>query len=167
MGRPTKIEAIPSIQPAAGATDRFAQAAILGLYDPDRRRTVIHLGDISTWPRAVEALRVALGEETAQAGRGIRILSGTVGSPTLAAQIASFLEQYPQARWVQYEPDARDAAREGTRLAFGTRSRSDTDFARADVVLALESDFLTPVWGRCGGPRFHGRAAGSMPINRR
>ena len=153
MGRPTKIEGNPEHPASRGATDRFAQAAILGLYDPDRSQTVIHLGDISTWPRAVEALRVALGEETAQAGRGIRILSGTVGSPTLAAQIASFLEQYPQARWVQYEPDARDAAREGTRLAFGTPLEVRHDFARADVVLALESDFLTTGVGTVAAAR--------------
>ena len=40
MGRPTKIEGNPEHPASLGATDAFTQAAILGLYDPDRAQTV-------------------------------------------------------------------------------------------------------------------------------
>ena len=49
MGRPTKIEGNPEHPASLGATDTFTQAAILGLYDPDRAKTVTNRGEISAW----------------------------------------------------------------------------------------------------------------------
>ena len=41
LGRPTKIEG-NNLHPASlGGTDVFAQASILGMYDPDRSQTII------------------------------------------------------------------------------------------------------------------------------
>src|SRR4029079_14663511 len=49
MGRPTKIEGNPDPPASLGATDTFTQAAVLGLYDPDRAKTLTSRGEISTW----------------------------------------------------------------------------------------------------------------------
>ena len=49
MGRPTKIEGNPEHPGSLGGTDVFAQAATLGMYDPDRSQTVMHDGRISDW----------------------------------------------------------------------------------------------------------------------
>src|SRR6202050_3519968 len=45
MGRPTKIEGNDRHPASLGGTDVFAQAHILGLYDPDRSQSVVSMGD--------------------------------------------------------------------------------------------------------------------------
>ncbi len=141
-GRPTKIEGNPEHPSSRGATDLFAQAAILGLYDPDRSQTITNLGEIRTFGSFVTAVRSVLSAQQPGRGVGIRILSETVASPTLAAQIQEFLTRYPLAKWVQWEPVGRHGAREGSRLAFGDYVDAQYAIEKAEVIVALDADFL-------------------------
>lgn len=146
-GRPTKIEGNKDHPASLGAADAFSQASVLGLYDPDRSQTLTHLGDIVTWPAFLGAVRPALDAQRAVAAlkpakSGLRILTGTVTSPTLAHQIKTLLATLPTAKWHQYDPAGRDNAREGSRLAFGQYANAVYHFDKADVVLSLDSDFL-------------------------
>jgi MoCo/4Fe-4S cofactor protein with predicted Tat translocation signal len=141
-GRPTKIEGNPDHPSSLGATDLFAQAAILGLYDPDRSQTITHLGEIRTFDAFAAAMRGVLAAQAGSQGAGIRVLSETVASPTLAAQMEDFLRRFPQAKWVQWEPFGRHNAREGSRLAFGEYLDPQYAIEKADVVLSLDADFL-------------------------
>ena len=84
-GRPTKIEGNPSHPASLGATDVFAQAALLDLYDPDRMRTLTHMGEIVPWSAFIGAMRTVATTQQATKGAGLRILTETVCSPTLAA----------------------------------------------------------------------------------
>src|SRR5687767_14089902 len=90
-GRPTKIEGNPDHPSSLGATDLFAQASILGLYDPDRSQTLTNLGEIRPFSTFASAGQGALGSQKASQGAGIRILSETVASPTMGAQVDEFL----------------------------------------------------------------------------
>jgi MoCo/4Fe-4S cofactor protein with predicted Tat translocation signal len=137
MGRPTKIEGNPDHPSSLGATDAFMQASILGLYDPDRSQVVRHLGEISTWSEFIGALQAPLKNPGA-----LRLLTQTISSPTLGAQIQQLLAQYPGIRWHQWEPVSRDNVREGLRVAFGAYVNAVYHFDKANVVVALDSDFM-------------------------
>src|SRR5438552_18565169 len=84
LGRPTKIEGNPDHPASLGATDLFHQASVLGLYDPDRSQTVTYLGEPRTWDEAKTALRSAMQKQRDRRGTGVRLLTETVVSPTLA-----------------------------------------------------------------------------------
>jgi MoCo/4Fe-4S cofactor protein with predicted Tat translocation signal len=141
-GRPTKIEGNPDHPSSLGATDPFMQAAILSLYDPDRSQTVRHLGEISTWGEFIGAMQPVLTDARTRSGAGVRILTQTVNSPTVGAQIQQFLASYPAARWHQWEPAGRDNAREGGRLAFGSYVNTVYHFDKANTVVSLDANFL-------------------------
>jgi MoCo/4Fe-4S cofactor protein with predicted Tat translocation signal len=142
MGRPTKIEGNPQHPDSLGATDVFTQAAVLSLYDPDRSQVVSHNGLIQTWEDFFAALRSEMAAQRPKQGAGLRILTETVTSPFLAAQIADVLKAFPKARWHQYEPITRDGVREGARLAFGDVYETRYRLEKADVILSLDADFL-------------------------
>src|SRR5262245_35028113 len=141
-GRPTKIEGNPDHPSSRGATDLFAQASILGLYDPDRSRNITNLGDIRPFSAFVTALQDPLKAQEARQGAGIRILTETVASPTLGAQIREFLTRFPRAKWIQWEPAGRHNARAGSQLAFGEYVDAQYAIDKADVILSLDADFL-------------------------
>jgi MoCo/4Fe-4S cofactor protein with predicted Tat translocation signal len=142
MGRPTKIEGNPEHPGSLGGTDVFAQASVLTLYDPDRSQTVIHEGRISDWDSFSVAMSNMRGQQSPK-GTGLHILTETVTSPSLAAQISAALKQFPEAKWHQYEQCGRDNVRAGAKLAFGKPVNPIYKFDKADVIVSLDADFLT------------------------
>jgi molybdopterin-containing oxidoreductase family iron-sulfur binding subunit len=142
-GRPTKIEGNPDHPASLGATDVFAQASVLNLYDPERSQSVQHLGRISTWGDLQSAINGRLQALTPLGGEGVRLLTGAVTSPTLAAQIQELLTKMPRARWHQWEAAGRHGERAAAQRAFGQPLDARYDFSRAAVVVAIESDVLT------------------------
>ncbi len=142
LGRPTKIEGNDKHPASLGGTDVFTQAALLGMYDPDRSQTITHLGEVNSWSAFVRETKGALTVQKNLAGAGIRILTQTISSPTLADQLRAFLRIYPQAKWHVYEPVNRDNVLEGAKLAFGQPVETRYDFTKADVIVSLDADFL-------------------------
>ena len=123
-GRPTKVEGNPLHPSSLGATDVFAQAAVLDLWDPDRSQAVTQRpGTIASWAAFDDAWRK-------QRGEGLRLLTGPITSPSLRAQIAALLKRWPGARWHQYSPTA----------PFGRDTHPVYRFDRARCIVALASD---------------------------
>ncbi len=142
LGRPTKIEGNDQHPASLGGTDIFTQASILGLYDPDRSQSVVSMGDQRSFSALLAAVRGPLSAQKALQGAGIRILTPTISSPTLADQLRNFLKIYPQAKWHVYEPINRDNVLEGAKMAFGQPVETRYDLSRADVIVSLDADFL-------------------------
>ena len=142
MGRPTKIEGNPEHPASQGSSDSFMQASILTLYDPDRSRALNNAGLISTWNAFFSAISAPLESQRLNQGGGLRILTETVTSPTLASQLEELMTKFPKAKWHQIEPAGRDYVYEGSRLAFGDVVETVYRFNKAEVILSLDADFL-------------------------
>ena len=141
-GRPTKIEGNPDHPGSRGATDAFAQAAILDLYDPDRSRAITNLGEIRPWADLLGIVRNAVAAQQSRQGAGIRVLTESVSSPTLASQIEELLTRFPSAKWHRWDPASPANTRAGVRLAFGEDVEAQYRFDLADVIVTLDCDFL-------------------------
>src|SRR5580658_1341308 len=141
-GRPTKIEGNSEHPGSLGPSDIFSQAAILQFWDPDRSQSVYLDGRVSTWSDFA-AKTGNYRTRLLPKGSGLRILTETITSPTLGAQMKTLLAQYPEAKWHQYEPCGADSVREGARMAFGRPVNTVYHFDQADVIVSLDADFLT------------------------
>ena len=172
-GRPTKIEGNPLHPASLGATDAFAQAALLDLYDPDRMQTLTHRGEILPWSSFLGAMRTVTTAQQATKGAGLRILTETVCSPTLAAQIDEILARFPAAAWHQWDPGGELNAAAGLRMFAGSDVSAHYNIENAAVVVSLDADFFgcgAGIFATRGSSRDAGdrkaRAAGSTPPKR-
>jgi MoCo/4Fe-4S cofactor protein with predicted Tat translocation signal len=151
-GRPTKIEGNPDhpnnrnaedpSDRGSSATDLFAQASILTLYDPDRSQTLTYREEIRPWTAFVADINTALEEHKKDQGAGLRFLTETVISPTLAFQLKTILTAFSSAKWHQYEPATRSNAHAGAVAALGEPVSITYRFDQAERILAIDSDFL-------------------------
>ncbi|MGH7000236.1 MAG: TAT-variant-translocated molybdopterin oxidoreductase, partial [Stellaceae bacterium] len=147
MGRPVKVEGNPQHPASLGATDVFAQAQVLDFYDPDRAWAIMAHG----FPGDQQGLQTALLAQRAKIaesrGKGLRILTGTITSPTLATQLDALLASYPQARWHSWEPISRANVSKGAVLAYGQPVEVTPKLDVADVIFAIDSDLLSSAPG--------------------
>ncbi|MGJ0239905.1 TAT-variant-translocated molybdopterin oxidoreductase [Novosphingobium fluoreni] len=130
MARPIKLEGNPKHPASDGATDAFTQAALLGLYDPERSKAPRRDGRATDWVHVDTMIAGLRARLDANGGVGLRILTGRCGSPTLCGQLDALLARWPQARWHQWAPVPRRPA--------------PLRLAEAEVVIALDDDIIGP-----------------------
>jgi molybdopterin-containing oxidoreductase family iron-sulfur binding subunit len=147
QGRPIKIEGNPLHPASLGATDVFAQASVLQLWDPDRSAVVLQRLQgtteqlaASSWSAFETAWRLQSARAAARGGDGWHLLSGPVTSPTLRAQIATLRARYPALRWHVHAPACNASEAVGLQAAFGQPLAPLWHFDRARCVLALAAD---------------------------
>ncbi len=140
-GRPIRIDGNVEHPWSRGGTDPFAQASVLGLYDPDRSQAVRYLGRASSWQAFRAATVGPLAVLRANRGAGLRLLTGTVTSPTLLSRIAALQAAYPEMVWHGQDPTHGDSAA-ASRAAFGRAVQPRYHFDRASAVVSLDGDFL-------------------------
>jgi len=141
-GRPTKMEGNPLHPASLGASDNHAQASVLDLYDPARRRFLTRSGkkaEPTEWDAEVARIR---NEAGANAGASLAILADETLSPTRERLRADLLRQFPQATWAVYEPLAPGRDLEAATAAFGTGAEVRFDLSAAKAILSVDCDFL-------------------------
>src|SRR5713101_6754819 len=141
-GRPIKLEGNPLHQASGGATDTFVQASILDLYDPSRSQRFVHKGKASNraeFDTYIGRLRDTLAS---QQGDGLAFLVGETLSPTRERLRTELEKMFPSMRWCVYEPLLSQEQTTAVKSAFGAGARLIPKLDRADVILALDSDFL-------------------------
>ena len=130
-GRPTHIAGNPLHPLSLGATDVWTTASLLDLYDPDRLQSVLHQGSATSW-EAFEQVFLSLQRELrTTGGAGFCLVTPPLHSPTELRLIAHILAALPQARWYVHDP-----------IDSATALENRFDLANADIIFALESDFL-------------------------
>jgi molybdopterin-containing oxidoreductase family iron-sulfur binding subunit len=143
-GRPTKVEGNPRHPASHGAASAWAQAAVLGLYDPDRAdRVRLHSTadpdgeEASDW----DAFGKWWAERaTALAGDGgakLAVVAAPFASPTLARLARELRARYPAMRWASWDPLSEEATFAGNG---GMRPVYQLD--RAKVAVAVDCDLL-------------------------
>jgi MoCo/4Fe-4S cofactor protein with predicted Tat translocation signal len=141
-GRPIKLEGNPLHPASGGATDTFVQASILDLYDPSRSQRFVHNGKTSNraeFDAYIGTLRNVL---PGQQGDGLAFLVEENHSPTRERLRGELEKIFPSMRWCVYEPLLSQEQIIAAQSSFGAGARVLPKFDRADVILALDSDFL-------------------------
>ena len=164
-GRPIKIEGNPLHPASGGATDAFAQASILDLYDPARSQRFVEFvekdergqkvrkaqaSDRGAFEKYLAELVPKIG---ADGGASTAFLVEETLSPTRERLRGELEKRFPRIRWCQYDALLSEAQNFGTQIGFGDNSRLVPRFDRADVILALDSDFLDCGEGDIGSSR--------------
>ncbi|WP_154336047.1 4Fe-4S dicluster domain-containing protein [Paracoccus sp. S-4012] len=129
-GRPTKVHGNPLHPASLGATDVFAEAAVLGLFDPARSRAPLRGGQPVGWG----ALAQALGAVAARDGAAL--VTGPVGSAAMAGQIADLLARHPGMRWFMHRTVTPALEVSGVQVW--------PDFDSLDAIVTIGADPLGP-----------------------
>jgi MoCo/4Fe-4S cofactor protein with predicted Tat translocation signal len=140
-GRPTKVEANP-LHPDQSGTDQFAQASVLGLYDPDRAQHFRKAGKIAKRAEALDALGQLAKSLPSNGGRGLAIIAESSSSPTRARLQAALAAKFPNAVWATHDAVDSSIHTEAASLVAGKRVSPYFKFDAARRILSLDCDFL-------------------------
>jgi len=141
-GRPTKIEGNSEHPDSNGGTDRFVQAAILNLYDPDRAMRFMKGSSVSNPAEAIDFLAALSKQGQQNGGQGLAFLVERGSSPSRLRLQRQINEKMPQARWYAYEPGDGDISRRTASQAFGKSVRPYYKLDAAKVIVSLDCDFI-------------------------
>ncbi len=141
-GRPIKLEGNPLYPGGNGSTDRYAQASILNLYDPDRAQRFTSGGNTVSREAALDFLDELSKKFAANKGEGLAFLVEPGTSPSRARLQKLISEKFPKARWFDHDPIDHGIHRRAASLAFGKPVRPVFCYDKAKVILSLDCDFI-------------------------
>lgn len=149
-GRVIKLEGNPNDPISQGAICARGQAALQGVYNPDRlgkpmRRAVDgSLHEIS-WDDALKIFNERLAA-AAKAGKDRVAFIGSSQGPTLDNVTQKWAQAFGSTRVAFWEPINQEAARVAAEACFGTRNLPVYRLDQADVIVSFGADYLE-TWG--------------------
>jgi len=145
-GRVIKLEGNPNHPVSGGAICARGQAALQGLYNPDRlprphQRGTNHQLHPIGWDAADKTMTERL-HAAAGAGTNRIAFMGAPAGPTLSAIIGRWLRAWNSERLVLYQALDDEPARAATRLCYGRGDLPVYQLDAAEVLLSFGADFL-------------------------
>ncbi len=140
-GRPIKLEGNPDHPVSRGGLCAIGQAQTRGLYDESRLRGPRVDGKDVAWPELDGDLAQRFAELRAS-GAAVRVLSGTLTSPTLKASIQAFLGTFKDGRLVQADAFSCAALAGAYERTHGQKLIPRYRLEEADLIIGIEADFL-------------------------
>ncbi|OGT94664.1 MAG: hypothetical protein A2083_04410, partial [Gemmatimonadetes bacterium GWC2_71_9] len=144
-GRAIKAEGNPDHPVNRGRLCARGQAALQGLYDPDRVTRPMKRDGATwkpvTWDQAQQEIAAALGAAAASGANRVALVGGAEAG-ALDRFYDAWLAAFRSSRRVRYEAFAFEPLREASRLVFGVAAVPSHDFGAARYVLSFGADFL-------------------------
>lgn len=139
-GRPIKIEGNELTFNGEG-TCATGQATVLSLYDNYRVEGPLKSGAKSSWSEVDNAIRAAIADAKANGGK-VRVLSGSINSPSTLKAINTLVTTVSDGKHVQYDPVSFSGMLSANQAAFGKYALPTYRFDKAQVIAGINCDFL-------------------------
>ncbi|MFN7140840.1 MAG: TAT-variant-translocated molybdopterin oxidoreductase, partial [Limisphaerales bacterium] len=141
-GRPIKVEGNPNHPASNGGTDRYTQASILNMYDPDRAMRFTNRGNNISREAALDALAQISKQFTATSGEGLAFLLERSSSPSRERLQRVMAQKFPKAQWFVHESVDFDVVNEAASLATGQQVKTVYHYDKATRIVSLDCDFV-------------------------
>ena len=141
-GRPIKIEGNALFPGSNGGTDRYAQASILNLYDPDRAKRFTHDGKPVSREEAFSFLDDLSKKFASNQGEGLAFLVESSMSPSRARLQKIIAQKFPKSQWFTYDAIDSGIHQRAATQAFGQPVKPVFHYDKAKVILSLDCDFI-------------------------
>ena len=139
-GRPIKIDGNPVSLLSRGATDVFAQASVLDVYDPDRSQKVLRREGAT----AAESSWADFATFAASGGAGSAAHVAVLTEATSSPSVQGLLQKAGAAgaKIYVHEPVCRRNELAGVALAYGAPAKPQLDLSAAQVLVDFDANVL-------------------------
>ncbi len=136
-GRPVKIEGNKLSKVTNGGVNARVHASVLSLYDIEKLKGPQKAGTDISWEDLDKEVTSSLNSANA-----IRLVSGTILSPSTNSVIQEFKQKYPSTIHISYDPNSVSGLLEANKSNFGKAAIPSYRFDNADTIVGINCDFL-------------------------
>lgn len=141
-GRPIKLDGNPTHPNSKGKSGIYHQAAVLSLYDPDRRKSIEKDGKITDRKTMIGLIKKIRYQKAKTNGKGLAIIAETSASPTFHRLAIALKTTWPDAIFVESNPISSSAVNAAAAIAFGKNCRVVYRIENARTIVAFDADLL-------------------------